>query len=74
MINNISTDDNGSYKYEYVDPMLRLRGPNSIVGRSVVVHEGEDDLGLGGNAESLKTGNAGKRMLCGVIGYADTDI
>lgn len=47
---------------------MSLTGPESIIGRTVVVHADPDDLGKGGVELSKTTGNAGGRLSCGVIG------
>lgn len=52
------------------DSQVLLSGPQSVVGRAIVVHEGEDDLGKGGSPLSSTTGNAGGRVACGVIGLS----
>ncbi|XP_077057995.1 uncharacterized protein LOC143710751 [Siphateles boraxobius] len=49
-------------------PGAKLFGPYSILGRAVVVHEKEDDLGMGSDEESKLSGNAGQRIAYGVIG------
>jgi Cu-Zn family superoxide dismutase len=53
--------------YNFNDTTISLFNDNHIIGRACVVHEKRDDLGLGGNEESLKTGNAGGRIACGVV-------
>lgn len=65
---NVNTDASGIAKGTKKDLLIKLIGPNSILGRTVVIHDGTDDLGKGGHADSLKTGNAGGRPACGVIG------
>ena len=53
-----------------MDDKLSLVGEHSIYGRSCVVHQFADDLGHGGTEDSLKTGSAGPRIACGVVGRA----
>ncbi|EER41275.1 superoxide dismutase [Histoplasma capsulatum H143] len=67
-LGNITTDAEGNAVGTIEDPQIKLIGEHSILGRTVVVHAGTDDLGNGGNEESKKTGNAGTRPACGVIG------
>ncbi|CAE6401338.1 unnamed protein product [Rhizoctonia solani] len=69
-LGNIRSDANGVAKLDFSDNVINLLGPLSIIGRTILVHTGTDDLGRGGNEDSLKTGNAGGRAACGIIGYA----
>ena len=80
-LGNITANKWGIVKKTMKDSLIALRGKHSIIGRCVVIHEDKDDLGKGGitrgkvtddklREESLKTGNAGKRIACGVIGYS----
>ncbi|KAI8875555.1 copper/zinc superoxide dismutase [Backusella circina FSU 941] len=55
---------------ELSSDLVKLSGDTSVIGRGVVVHSGEDDLGLGDSPLSNTTGNSGDRWACGVIGYA----
>jgi len=67
-LGNFKTDGQGNAEGSVQDKFIKLIGPESVLGRTIVVHAGTDDLGKGGHAESKKTGNAGGRPACGVIG------
>lgn len=67
---NIKADSNGNVNIQFEVSKVKLRGKYSVIGRSIVIHEGIDDLGKGLNKESKITGNSGSRIACGVIGYS----
>lgn len=46
--------------------------PNSVVNRALVIHANADDLGRGNNPESLKNGNSGAHIACGLLVLVDT--
>jgi Cu-Zn family superoxide dismutase len=70
-LGNLITNSKGIARYTFHDNIIKLRGSKSnIIGRGLIIHENEDDCGFGVNTESLKTGNAGKRIACAIIGYA----
>jgi Cu-Zn family superoxide dismutase len=69
-LGNLRANSKGEVHITFYDDWIRLRGSRcNILGRGLILHENEDDLGVG-DEESLKTGNAGKRIACAIIGYA----
>lgn len=58
---NITADKDGVAKIDVTVKGMMLTGPNSIVGKSVVVHEKKDDL------KTQPSGDSGARLGCGVI-------
>lgn len=65
---NVTAGDDGVAKIDITDKAISLSGDLSILGRTVVIHADQDDLGRGGHELSKTTGNAGGRLACGVIG------
>merc|ERR1712195_437832 len=69
-LGNAVAGEDGLAHYELEDHQIMLHGEFSVIGRSCVCHAKVDDIGLGGDEESTKTGNAGGRVACGVIGLS----
>lgn len=67
-LGNVTAGEDGVAKFDFTDKQLKLNGPLSIIGRTMVIHADQDDLGKGGVELSKTTGNAGGRLACGVIG------
>ena len=51
---------------QITDSMIKLNGPHSVIGRSLMVHAKPDDF-----KTQQPPGNAGDRIGCGVIGIGD---
>lgn len=69
-LGNVVSDENGKCVVQMDATFVKLLGPHSVIGRSIVVYASEDDGGRGGHDNSLTTGNAGPRVASGVIGIA----
>ncbi len=63
-LGNLEADANGNASIDRVDPTLSLRGDQSVIGLSIIVHRDPDDL------KTQPTGNSGPRIACGVIGLS----
>src|SRR5712672_2335342 len=63
-LGNIEADAAGKAHLDLTDKVMKISGPESIVGLSVIVHEKADDL------KTQPTGDSGARVACGVVGVA----
>ncbi|XP_037336748.2 copper chaperone for superoxide dismutase-like [Pungitius pungitius] len=63
-LGNIVAGPDGRASFRQEDSQLKVW---DVIGRSLVVDAGEDDLGRGGHALSKQTGNSGERLACGII-------
>ena len=70
-LGNIKTDKNGNCNISLKTNKFIV---DEIVGRSIIIHEDEDDLGLGNFEDSKTTGHSGKRIACSVIGISKNGI
>jgi len=57
----------GCGTYSYLIPDIK---PEDLLGRALIVHEDEDDLGRGDYPDSKTTGHSGKRIGCVIFGRA----
>lgn len=62
---NIYFDREGKCSETFIAHYLRYL---DVIGRGLVVHQDQDDLGFGPYEDSKTTGHSGKRILWGVVG------
>jgi len=67
-LGNIEANAEGKAVIHVEDKLVKLIGPQSIIGRSLAIMAQEDDLGAGGQEQSLVNGNAGPPVAFGVVG------
>ena len=69
-LGNLETKQGETSTLILENDQIKLTGQFNVIGRSVVIHQEEDDLGKGDNQYSKLTGNSGSRVAWGVIGYS----
>lgn len=60
---------NGKVHIDIYDPLIKLNGEYNVIGRSIIIHHDQDDLGLGNYPDSKTTGHSGKRICYGIIAH-----
>ena len=60
-LGNITVNEQGAAEIDVEDNEIELSGPESVIGKAMVVHSDQDDF------ESQPSGNSGARIGCGEI-------
>lgn len=63
-LGNLEVKPDGTVEKEITDRLIKLKGDQSVIGKSFVIHANEDDLGKGNFSDSLTSGHAGPRIAC----------
>ena len=66
-LGNIKTDEDGNCSMTIRTDKFIV---DEILGRSIIIHQDEDDCGLGQFEDSKTTGHSGARIACSVIGIS----
>jgi Cu-Zn family superoxide dismutase len=66
-LGNIQMKKGQTLKRTFILPNVKV---SDLWGRSIIVHEDEDDLGKGPHEDSKITGHSGKRIGCAIFGRA----
>jgi len=66
-LGNLKTDEHGHCKMSLSTDKFLV---DDILGRSIIIHEDVDDLGLGEFEDSKTTGHSGARIACSLIGIS----
>ena len=70
-LGNIKTNENGYCKMIINTNKFIV---DEILGRSIIIHADNDDLGLGTFEDSKTTGHSGTRIACALIGISKNGI
>ena len=70
---NIEANLLGTADFNFVlSKSSTLFGKNTLIGRTLVIHANKDDLGQNEDIGSIKFGNSGPRLACGIIQLVST--
>lgn len=68
-LGNIQTDSSGRMLFDLFVEAPRHGPMHDFIGLTLVIHSGQDDLGVNPDQGSKTTGNSGSRLACATIGF-----